>query len=306
MQEHLFSLKQLRAFIYVARFSSFTQAALFLGVEQSALSRQVRRLETSLGKTLFIRTGRGVSLTQSGRILLAYGEDILKKINKVTDEITVGELSGNISVGLPPTITRLISFPLIQSFKKKLPNVNLVINEGLTSAIEKNLINSTLDFGVLYNSAETKNLDLKPLAEEDLFLISFKDRAQKEKRSETINFKEASKLPLILPSYPNTYRTIIEIAARKNDIRLNIAIEHNSIGTIIDLVLKNLGHAILSSKILQALHTDYRENLIAQRIIEPNLASHIYIGVPKNKYISERHKIAYQILSSSIQSEIFS
>lgn len=305
MKKNLFSLKQLRAFIYVARFSSFTQAAHFLGAEQSALSRQVRRLEVSLGKTLFIRTGRGVALTQSGRILLADGEDILKKIDKVTNEITMGELSGSISVGLPPTITRFISVPLIQSFRKQLPNVNLVINEGLTSAIEKSLINNTLDFGVLYNSTETKNLDLKPLAKEDLFLISFNQRLTKEENN-TISFADASKRPLILPSYPNTYRTIIEIAARKNDIKLNIAIEHNSIGTILDLVLENLGHAILSSRILHSLHDDYRKNLLAQRIVRPNLISHIYVGIPKNKYISERHKIAYQLLSTTIQSEIFS
>ena len=63
-------LKQLRYFIHIAEFGSFTKAADYLDVAQPLLSRQIRRLETTLGKSLLIRTGRGVTLNDSGKILL--------------------------------------------------------------------------------------------------------------------------------------------------------------------------------------------------------------------------------------------
>jgi LysR family nitrogen assimilation transcriptional regulator len=80
-------LKQLAYFVQVAELGSFTRAASVLRVAQPALSRQVRALEVELRQTLFDRNGRGVTLTEAGKRLLAHGRGILQQVERARQDL---------------------------------------------------------------------------------------------------------------------------------------------------------------------------------------------------------------------------
>ena len=96
-------LKQLEYFVHVAEFGSFTRASAFLRVAQPALSRQIRSLEVELRQTLFERNGRGVTLTEAGKRLLAHGRGILQQVDRARQDMEDqrGAGSGHLSVGMP-------------------------------------------------------------------------------------------------------------------------------------------------------------------------------------------------------------
>ena len=131
------NFKQLAYFVQVAELGSFSKAALVLDIAQPALSRQVRALETQLHETLLLRNGRGVVLTEAGQRLYAHGVNILQSLAQAEAEMGANRDAplGRITIGLPPTLARQLTLPLINGFRRRCPLAKLSIVEGLSSHI---------------------------------------------------------------------------------------------------------------------------------------------------------------------------
>ena len=106
-------LKQIESFVRVAELGSFTRAAAALGIPQPLLSRHVRQLEVELRQTFLLRNGRGVTLTEPGLVLLEHGRGILHQVALAREDLesTRGALGGHVSIGLPPSLSKLITVP---------------------------------------------------------------------------------------------------------------------------------------------------------------------------------------------------
>jgi LysR family nitrogen assimilation transcriptional regulator len=137
----------------VAELGSFSRAARVLGVAQPALSRQVRLLETDLRETLLLRNGRGVALTDQGKRLFEHGVAILQQVVQAREDVGAGrdEPVGRVVVGLPPTIARQLTLPMIEAFGERLPRAQLAVVEGLSAHIAEWTTTGRVDLGVLYN-----------------------------------------------------------------------------------------------------------------------------------------------------------
>ena len=103
--------KEVRYFLQVARAGSFNRAAHELNIAQPALSRQVRKLETSLGVDLFVRHGGGVRLTSAGSLLYEGAESIHHMVKRTTERIRAGgeNVAGHVTFGVPPGAGLLIA-----------------------------------------------------------------------------------------------------------------------------------------------------------------------------------------------------
>ena len=131
------NLKQLEYFVHVAELGSFSKAAVVLDIAQPALSRQVRSLETELRQQLFLRNGRGVALTDAGKRLFDHSVAVLQLMAHAREDLGASrdEPVGRVTIGLPPSIGRQLTLPLIDRFKKQLPAARLAIVEGLSTHI---------------------------------------------------------------------------------------------------------------------------------------------------------------------------
>ncbi len=105
------ALKQLAYFVHVVEFASFTGASRFLSMAQPALSRQVRALEVELRQPLFERNGRGVTLTEAGKRLLAHRRGLLQQVERARQDLEThrGAPAGRLVIGLPPSVGRSLS-----------------------------------------------------------------------------------------------------------------------------------------------------------------------------------------------------
>src|ERR1039458_656497 len=142
---------QLRYFCAVARTGSFTRAAAEEGLAQPSLSQQIVKLEQTMGAKLFDRLGRGVQLTESGRVLLPQAQAILRQVNEARstlDSLRRG-VGGNLSVGCIPTLTPYFLAPRLSDFARRFPDVELRLMEETTPKLVELLQAGKLDLAVV-------------------------------------------------------------------------------------------------------------------------------------------------------------
>src|SRR5215831_17765860 len=166
-------LRQLRYFVTVAERGGFGAAASALNVAQSALSRHVRLLEHELGGTLLERGARGVSVTESGKLLLARGRWLLGAFDDVKAEVRTEnrEPSGTVRLGAPSSLADILYAPLAKIVVERFPRVRLEMSEGLTEAMCDRLLRAELDIAIVTMPQPNDHLDYETLMIEQLFLI---------------------------------------------------------------------------------------------------------------------------------------
>ena len=127
-------LRQLRYFVAVAERGGFAAAASALNIAQSALSRHVKELERELGGALLERGARGVTVTESGKVLLARGRWLFGAIDDIKAEVRTEnrEPSGTVRLGAPSSLADIFYAPLAHLIVKRFPRVRLELSEGLT------------------------------------------------------------------------------------------------------------------------------------------------------------------------------
>src|SRR5436190_110955 len=119
-------LRQLRTFSCVAELGSLSKASDTLRVAQPALSRQIKLLEHELRAELFTRNGRGMVLTEAGRLLLARTAGIVRQIDQIRDDIqsSGGPPSGRVVLGLVPTVSCVVSARLARRTVESYPGIS--------------------------------------------------------------------------------------------------------------------------------------------------------------------------------------
>ena len=146
------NLRRLKYFVKIVDIGSLTQAAEVLHIAQPALSQQVATLEGEMDQQLLIRTKRGVTPTEAGKILYTHARTILRQCEQAQLAVhSVGQtLSGNVSIGLAPgTAASSVTMPLLQAVRAELPEVLVYLHENSGSVLNDKLLNGQLDMAVL-------------------------------------------------------------------------------------------------------------------------------------------------------------
>ena len=283
------NLKQLEYFVRVAELGSFSKAALILNIAQPALSRQVRLLETDLRIALLQRTGRGVVLTEAGKRLFDHSIGILQLMSRVREDIenTRGEPAGRIVVGLPPSMGRLLTLPLVEGFRRSLPKARLAIVEGLSTHLGEWISTGRVDVGLLHNPESQAALELTPVLDEPLGLVSPAEKLGGKRAGKkvgprgTVTLAQLARFPLILPERSHAIRKLLETQAALAGHKLDVTLEISSVQSILELVRAGHGHAILTPTALAA--SGQPEAFVLRPLTEPRLTSTLCLAVSAHK-----------------------
>lgn len=299
------NFKQLEYFVHVAELGSFSKAALVLDIAQPALSRQVRSLEIDLRETLLLRNGRGVVLTEAGQRLYEHGVNILQSLAQAQDDMGASrdEPLGRITIGLPPSVGRQLTLPLIDGFRRQLPRARLAIVEGLSSHISEWISTGRVDLGLLYNPEAQAALEITPVIEESLCLVSpapAPGQPLAEAAASVMPLRRLPEFGLIVPERGHAIRKLIETQAVLVGIKLDIAWEVSSIAAIIDLVTAGYGHAVLHASAVAA--SGRADPLQVRPLVEPRLNSTLCLAVSAHKRPSPLMRHATQLLTDLVRS----
>lgn len=286
----------------MAELGSFTRAAAVMQMAQPALSRHVRLLEVSLRQSLLVRNGRGAVPTEAGKVLLAHGRGILHQVDRAVEDLgrVRGSLAGQVAVGLPSSLARVLTVALTRAFRQQLPQATISITEGLSVSLSEALVAGRLDIAVLYNAQPTAETDITPLMEEDLVLVQRRPAGQaQDPPAGPIELRAISQLALVIPSRPNAIRMHVESELVNLGCRLNIALEIDGVAAILELVADGAGSAVLSRN---AVANSVRPSAFSVRpITSPALRTHIAMATSSLRPATMTQQATMQLLQDTVR-----
>ena len=247
-------LRQLRYFVAIAEHGTFSKAASKVHIAQSALSHQLAQLEEELGATLFLRSRRGVTLTEAGALFHVHALSILRQVADAQTSVTslIKAPSGRVIFGLPHSVSHALALPLIAAVRKALPQVNLELTEELTGNLARQLQAGSLHLSILFDDGQLGDFLHESLVSEKMSLICA-TADQQVRPQASVSFKEALRKPLILPANPHGVRPIIEeVAAKAGLPPPNVIADISSISILRNSLLAGMGQTILPVMPLKA------------------------------------------------------
>lgn len=271
-------IRQLRYFIAIANAPSISAAAQAIGVAQPSLTHHLSNMEQDLGVRLIERSPRGSRLTPEGEVLLGHANEICAKLERcVADMKELGhEVQGRVSFGMPPSVSMVMSVPLVETVRLELPCVRLRTVEAMSGYIKAWIENETVDVGFLYDLEGVEHFDATHVLDEQLFFFSAPDAwPLSSPPGAPVPMRDLEGLELILPGETHGLRRIIEASAVKSGVRLNVVSEMDAMMQIKELVARGSGYTIFAP----AAAYDYvaRNELLKAQIIEPSISRPVYL-----------------------------
>lgn len=245
------NLRRLKYFVKIVDIGSLTQAAEVLHIAQPALSQQVATLEGEMNQQLLIRTKRGVTPTDAGKILYTHARTILRQCEQA--QLAVGNvgqtLSGQVSIGLAPgTAASSITMPLLQAVRKELPEVLVYLHENSGAALNDKLLCGQLDMAVLYDRAPMAGIVSQPLLKEDLYLVGTRDCP-----GPSVDLVAVAELNLFLPRDYSAVRARVDEAFSLRRLTAKVTGEIESLSTLTAAIASGMGVTVLPESAARAL-----------------------------------------------------
>jgi LysR family nitrogen assimilation transcriptional regulator len=285
-------LKQVRYFVQVAELGSFAKASEVLDVAQPTLSRQVRALELVLQTSLLHRNGRGVELTSAGARFLEQAHGVLHAADAAMQVLQGDErrFTGHVACGMTPSVGRKLVSEYVRRFRKELPNTTLAISSHLSIALQEQLRAARLDFAIVHDPVASPALDITLLRRQPLYVLGMRTLGENPK---AISISALNKLPLLLPSRLYAVRKVIELAAARSGVVLDIRSEVDVLDALFELVAEGVGHTVATETAIAGLNQ--RSGLSVQRIISPDIQIELALVTPFQRSLTPLQRKAAEL-----------
>lgn len=269
--------RQLRTFSCVAELGSLSKASDTLRVAQPALSRQIKLLEHELRAELFTRNGRGMVLTEAGRLLLARTSGIVRQIDQIRDDIqsAKGPPSGQVVLGLVPTVRCVLSARFARRCVEKFPGISLRIVESYSGHLVEWLHRGEMDLAILYGRSADLHLNVESLGRDNIVAVGPRGCGLARKKSVDVGWLLRQRL--VLPSHSHGLRALIEHAAAQRKIKLDVQLEADSFRVLTSLVEEGLGFALLPPS---SVHGEVAEGRLETAIVSKPMTRELIFASP--------------------------
>lgn len=242
-------LTPLRYFKAIAQHGHMTRAARAIGVSQPALSAMLAKLEKEVGAELLHRTGRGVALTEAGKVFLQHAEDALRRADAAIAAVRelTGLERGSIRIGGGATATTYLLPPVVSRVRKKHPGLRFYVREAGSNAVAAAVLSGELDLGIVtlpIRHPEAEDLLTIPLVDDELRLILPPRHALAGKN--TFRWKDIAGESIVAFEAGTAVREIVDQASAKASVALSVVMELRSIESIKQMVGAGIGIGFVS------------------------------------------------------------
>lgn len=250
-------IRVLQYFLVIAREESISRAAQVLHITQPTLSRQMKELEDYLGKQLFIRGNRKITLTEEGILLRQRAEEIVSLTEKAEMEImasNISELSGDIYIGGGETIGMTFFTDIIYQIRNKYPNIKFHLYSGDANDVLDKLDKGLLDFGLVINKNISDKYNFITLPIKDTWGVLF-HRDSELTSLDHITATDIKDKPLILPNQDVNMDVVIQ-NFQLDPKQINIAATYNLVYNASLMAKDHIGYVICLKDLINTKHTD--------------------------------------------------
>lgn len=241
-----------RVFYVVATTGNITKASKELMISQPAVSKHIKTLESQLGGELFVRTKRGVILTDNGK-------EIYKFIKQGMNCFEAAEMqfsnlkkleSGVVRIGVSTTLARLFLLKYLDKFHQEYPNVAIQLFTDPSKVMRKKLKDGSLDILIAKEELEEDNyLDVKRLGLLHHCFIA--GESFRELKNNIISLEKLNEYPILLPKKPSTSRDTFDKFCKDNEVEITSKLEIASSTLLEDLVRIGLGVGLVTKEYAQ-------------------------------------------------------
>lgn len=224
-----------KIFYFVASNESISKGAEKLLISQPAVTQAIKNLEIQLNTTLFIRTKKGVVLTEEGKELYSYIKEGMNYfINGTNKILQLKNLeTGIIKIGASTSITENYLMKYVNKFHKKYPNIEIKIMNNLTDVLMQELRNGNVDIVICNESfKDNKDLIFKPIEDIEYTFVSNKKI--------DLNINQILE-QIIIQSEPSIARGVFDSFIKENNLNYKINMEVVSHRLVTEFVKNGLG-----------------------------------------------------------------
>lgn len=235
---------QLAAFVEVARRENLSRAAEALHVTQPALTARLQRLESELATSLFLRTGRGMRLTESGRAFLPHAERALEAVSEGRLAVEAFERgsAGHLAIGAAPAVSTYVLPSLLKSFADLHPNIRLSVRTGHSEEVLELVLRQQVQVGI-GRGVRHPDVTATPLYEDQLVLVVHPSHPFVE--AAEIATEDLAEAQLILFDRTSSYHQLTSAFFREAGVTPRGVLELDNIDATKKMVQQGLGVALL-------------------------------------------------------------
>lgn len=236
------NLEYYKIFYYVAKCQSITAAAGELCISQPAVSQGLKQLENALGTKLFIRTAKGVRLTNEGVTLFSYVKNGYEQIalgeQKLQEMLNMK--TGEIRIGASDMTLQFYLLPYLRQYHHLYPDIKVTVTNAPTPQTIEHLQAGRIDFGIVSNPFEAeRHLRILPVREiQDVFVAGSKFWSYKKMM---LRYEDLTSMPIICLENDTSTRQYVDTFLAANQVKLEPEFELATSDMIVQFALQNLG-----------------------------------------------------------------
>ena len=244
-------LQQLRYAVAIAEEQSFTRAAQRCFVVQSALSRQIKSLESELGVRLFARTSRKVKVTPAGEAFVKQARLCLQAAEraKASAAAAHGQIRGSLTIGVIPTVTAVDIAAVLGAFRRSYPEVGVHVRTGGSDEFLRRIAAGQLDVGVLglAEGVTPRGVQTRELSQERLVAVLSEGHRLAGRRR--LRLKDLADEPFVDFPEGSSGREQSDLAFDRARLRREVSLEVNTADLLTGLVRQGLGVALVAPSV---------------------------------------------------------
>ncbi|HWD31922.1 MAG: LysR family transcriptional regulator [Pseudomonas sp.] len=235
------NVKQLRAFVTVAKYQSFAQAGEHLHLSQPALSLTIKALEDNLGGALLSRTTRSVSLTPEGEVLLPLARQLLADWDN-TEELLRQRFTlqlGRVSIAAMPAYAGNLLPAVLKVFRQRYPRVNVTVHDVINEQVLELVRHRRVELGIGLEPEASTPMLFKPLYLDRFVAVVPTDSPLAQQAQ--VSWRELLAEDFIALQRPSAVRLLLEQHLAAEHGKLAVAFESHQLSTIGRMVANGLG-----------------------------------------------------------------
>nr|WP_314278407.1 LysR family transcriptional regulator [uncultured Peptostreptococcus sp.] len=285
-------IKQLEAFVAVAKNQSFSKAAKELYLTQPTISSHIQNLENEMQTCLFNRNNKSISLTDSGHILFNHAIAILNDCNRAINDIKdyQGKIEGNIDLVYTCVPGEAILPPMIRGFSKKYPDASFTLKNMTHDQAISNLVNGNASLCLTSTITESDKLVYTLFSKNDLVLVCPPDLDIKNNKG-FVSLDSFKNLPLILKSDESLdgdylSRKLSSVGINSKDLHIRAYIDSDNL--IMSMVSAGIGSTLVTNGLAQ--YGKRYNNFKIYKIENLTMVSNHYLVYSDKKFLSPTEK----------------
>ena len=242
-----------KIFYQVANSGNITHASQKLNISQPAISKSIKNLESQLGGELFVRTQKGVVLTEEGKIFYNHIKNAIENITNAENEFSnlINLNTGSIRIGVSTTITEKYLLPYLKRFHELYPNITIHMYTDISNELLDKLKNGNIDLAIVHVIDKDYGYDLDINKIKKIHSCFVVNDSYKELTKNPISIKELKNYPIILQTKGSNSRDFIEKIEEDNGIIFNNNIESSSYTLISEFAKMGLGVGICTKEYIE-------------------------------------------------------